>query len=67
MSPDNTKGMNSPTLDKLAQTCLEDLYEGKLDEQGQRYAAEILGERLRRVTNLLTGHTNGQMNNIKGK
>jgi hypothetical protein len=46
-----TKGMNSPTLDNLAQSCLEDLYAGKLDEDGQRYAAEILGERLRRKVN----------------
>jgi hypothetical protein len=56
-----TKGMNSPTLDKLAQSCLDDLYAGKLDEDGQRYAAEILGERLRRQGNTLIGYANGQM------
>ncbi len=54
-----TKGMNSPTLDQLAQKCLEDLYAGNLDRDGQIYAAAILTERLRRKVNTEKALGNG--------
>ena len=48
---DPTKGVNTPTLDSMTLKALQDLNSGLLDAEGQAYAAQVLGEALRRLEN----------------